>query len=74
MFQAWAVKMAKMLAHSTPQQAAGEKRQETRHRNREKSQHRHRLQDIEHRQHDPAGRGRLGGDVPVDKGKKAARR
>ena len=73
MFHACAVKMAKMLAHSTPEQAARKERQEAGHRDGEKSQHGHRLQNVQQRQHDLARADALGRDVAVGEGEQQRR-
>ena len=55
MFHAWAVKMAKMVAHSTPSRLPGNSAQETGHGDRQETEHGHRLQDVEQRQQHALG-------------------
>ena len=49
MFQACEVKIAKIAAHSTPSEIAGEQGDEAGDRDRQEAEDRDRLEDVEHR-------------------------
>ena len=68
MFQACEVKIAKIGGAFGAQDRAGKKRQEKSHRERQKAEDRHRLQDVEQRDQNERGAPAFGGKRRVDEG------